>query len=352
MFTRKLRGTALAAGVAAVSALTLAGCTNSSPAGGSGDGTAADGDCSAFKGKSIDLVIPYDAGGGYDILARDIIPGLENALDATVVPVNKPGAGGLLAINQLAAAKPDGLQIAIMNGTGAASAIVAEAEGPEFGFDDISYVGRVAIDDLVVATSADGDYQTWEDVQNSDGFRFGSTGRGASDYIVANALIEAFDLKNAEVVTGFNSQSETDLALIQGNVDAIAGPLDSRRSSILSGDSTGVLSFAEEAPEDIPDATVFGDLELDDQAQSIIDGIDALTAIGRPIVAPGGMDEGTLTCLQDALAAAVEDPEVIELAEKTQREISYLPGKEMVSDVIPTFDELSPEFVDILKASY
>ena len=353
--SKKTAATRLTLGVMTIGVLVLTGCASPSgnDASQNSSSTPSGADCTSFNGKTIELVIPYNAGGGYDILSRVILPGLENALGATVLPINKPGAGGLLAINQLAGAAPtDGTQIAILNGTGAASAILAGADGPTFGFDDLSYIGRVAVDDLVVTTNATGKYQSWEDVMESDGFKFGSTGRGSSDYIVANALIDAFDLKNAEVVVGFNSQAETDLALIQGNVDAIAGPLDSRRASIVSGETTGVLSFAEEAPADAGDATVFSDLDLSDRAVDIIDGIKLITAFGRPLVAPAGLDDETLTCLQDALAAAVEDPEVLDQAEKMQRELSYLSGDEMASDVIPGFDDLSDDVLNVLKASY
>lgn len=346
---KKLVRSALGAGV--IGALALTGCSAPNQGGSGSEGAEGDA-CAAFEGKQVELVIPYDAGGGYDILARVVLPGLENALGATVVPVNKPGAGGLLAINQLTAAPADGSQIGIVNGTGAAAAILAGAEGPEFGFDDLSYIGRVAVDDLVVVTQAASEYETWEDVMNSDGFRFGSTGRGSSDYIVANALIEAFDLENAEVVTGFNSQSEADLALIQGNVDAIAGPIDSRRGSIQSGETRAVLTFSEEAPADAEGATLFADLELDEDAQGIIDGVKLLTAYGRPLVAPAGMDEATLGCLQDALAAALEDPEVVEQAEQMGRELSYLSGEDMQNEVVPGFDELPADFIEVLKASY
>lgn len=351
MFKRKSQVTRVVLGASVIGALTLTGCTAPGQKGASSGAVAAD-ECSAFKGKKVELVIPYNAGGGYDVLARVIIPGLENALDATVIPINKPGAGGLLAINQLTAAPADGSQIAIVNGTGAAAAILAGAEGPEFGFDDLSYIGRVAIDDLVVTTNANSEYKTWEDVMESEGFRFGSTGRGSSDYIVANALIEAFDLKDAEVVVGFNSQAETDLALIQGNVDAIAGPLDSRRASIKSGETTAVLSFADEAPADAANAAVFSEIGLSEDAQNLIDGIKLLTEYGRPLVGPAGMDEMTRGCLQDALEAAVEDPKVLEQAEKMQRELSYISGEELVTDVVPGFDELSADFINVLKASY
>ncbi|KQZ11763.1 hypothetical protein ASD19_00300 [Microbacterium sp. Root53] len=352
MTLKRFTWTRIAASSLAIGALALAGCSAPGQQGAAaptGDGADA---CAAFEGKTVELVIPYSPGGGYDTLARTVLPGLENALGAKVVPINKPGAGGLLAINELSKATPDGSQIAIVNGTGAASAILAEAEGPTFDFDGLSYVGRIAIDDPVVATATSGDFKTWDDVLASDGFTFGSTGRGSSDYILAQTLIEVFDLKNAEVVTGFGGQSETELALIQANVDAIAGPLDSRRASIESGESHAVLAFADEAPAESPDAATLSELDLTDEQTAILDGIKLITEFGRPLVAPPGMDEGTLGCLQDALAAAVEDPEVVEMAEKAKLGIDFLSGEDMKDEVVPTLQELPQSVIDILKASY
>lgn len=351
MFIKKSPVARLAMGMAAIGALVLTGCASAGQPNGS-PGSNADEGCASLEGRTIELLIPYSPGGGYDILARIIIPGLERALDARVLPINKPGAGGLLAINEMTTAAPDGTTIAIVNGTGAAGAVLAGAEGPAFGFDDLSYIGRVAIDDLVVVTNANGEYQTWDDIVNSDGFRFGSTGRGSSDYIVGNSLIKAFDLKNAQVIAGFVSQPEIELAIIQDNVEAIVSPLDSRRPGLVSGETTAVLSFAEVAPADAGDAIVFSELELSEDAQGIIDGVKLLTEMGRSLLAPAGMDEQTLGCLQDALEAAVNDQEVLEQAETMQFELSYLSGDELVSDVIAGFDTLSDDFIEILEASY
>jgi tripartite-type tricarboxylate transporter receptor subunit TctC len=59
-------------------------------------------------GKPVTLIVSYPAGGGADLMARLIAPGLSQALGQSVVVDNKPGASGQLAAAAVARAKPDG----------------------------------------------------------------------------------------------------------------------------------------------------------------------------------------------------------------------------------------------------
>src|ERR1019366_7839220 len=73
-----------------------------------------------FSGKTVRLVVGYGPGGGYDAYARMIAPHFSKVLGASVVVENQPGAGGLVALNRIYAAAPDGLTMMIVNGTGSA----------------------------------------------------------------------------------------------------------------------------------------------------------------------------------------------------------------------------------------
>jgi tripartite-type tricarboxylate transporter receptor subunit TctC len=61
-----------------------------------------------FPNKPINLVIPYSAGGPSDVLARVIAQQLSLELGQAVILINKPGAGGNIASEYVANAKPDG----------------------------------------------------------------------------------------------------------------------------------------------------------------------------------------------------------------------------------------------------
>lgn len=62
--------------------------------------------------KELTLIVPYPPGGFNDILARNIQPGLEKKLNASVVIKNIPGAGNSLALAEmLASGDPDNIFI-------------------------------------------------------------------------------------------------------------------------------------------------------------------------------------------------------------------------------------------------
>src|SRR5437879_6222886 len=81
---------------------------------GAGEGRAA----SAYPERPIRLIVSFPAGGSSDAMARIVQPGLEKLLGQSVVVDNRPGAGGMLAIDMVAKAAPDGYVIGL-GGAGA-----------------------------------------------------------------------------------------------------------------------------------------------------------------------------------------------------------------------------------------
>ena len=61
-----------------------------------------------WPSRPITLVVPFGAGGNVDALARIIAPGLAARLGQPVVVENAPGAGGILGVERVARAAPDG----------------------------------------------------------------------------------------------------------------------------------------------------------------------------------------------------------------------------------------------------
>src|ERR1051325_419912 len=75
-----------------------------------------------YAGKTVRMIVGSGVGGGYDVFSRLIAPYLSKTLGTTVIVENVPGAGGLVAMNKLYVAPPDGLQISLTQGTMAAVA--------------------------------------------------------------------------------------------------------------------------------------------------------------------------------------------------------------------------------------
>lgn len=62
----------------------------------------------AWPDKPVKIVVPYPPGGNVDVAARLISPGLQAAFGQPFIVENKPGAGGMIAGEQVARAEPDG----------------------------------------------------------------------------------------------------------------------------------------------------------------------------------------------------------------------------------------------------
>ncbi len=68
-----------------------------------------------FPDRPVHLIVPYGPGGITDFAGRTVGQKLGEALGATVVVENKPGAGGIVGVDYVAHAAPDGYYMAIMD---------------------------------------------------------------------------------------------------------------------------------------------------------------------------------------------------------------------------------------------
>jgi tripartite-type tricarboxylate transporter receptor subunit TctC len=69
----------------------------------------------SYPDRPVHLIIPYGPGGIVDFAGRVLAQKVGAALHQTVVPDNRPGAGGIVGVDYVARAQPDGYNIAIMD---------------------------------------------------------------------------------------------------------------------------------------------------------------------------------------------------------------------------------------------
>jgi tripartite-type tricarboxylate transporter receptor subunit TctC len=68
-----------------------------------------------YPNKNIRILVPYAPGGLTDVVARHYAEQLRKSLGQNVLVENKPGASGIIAIEEMARAKPDGYTIMVGN---------------------------------------------------------------------------------------------------------------------------------------------------------------------------------------------------------------------------------------------
>ena len=341
----------MSAAAAVVLTVTLSGCQS----GGSSEGGDADGQGSAadLEGKTIELIVPFDPGGGYDQYARALSGPLGDELGAEVIVVNQPGAGGLLANNDVFKADPDGLTLEILNMTGTLGSALAGAEGVQYKPEEFSYVGRLNSEPAIVVTAPDGKYDSFDDLQelgSSSEIRFSATGPGSNEYIDPTVLTSVLGL-NSKIITGFGGSGEAALALTQGNVDAYSRALSSQLPLIDGGEATPVLVMGSERVEEFPDVPTVLELDLDDDQMTLMESHVSLIESGRTIAAPPGMDAGLLDALRAAFTKVVQDPTFESESADAGRPIIYSSGEDVQEEVSGLVDA-PQEYLDILKKGF
>ncbi len=319
---------------------TVAACGQS---GGGGGGGGAGGDDQPFSGARIDFVVPYEPGGGYDTYARAMAPYFEECLDATVVVRNEPGAGGLVATNQTAAASANDNRFQIVNTVGLVSAEIAGEEGANFRLNDLNWLGRVAAPANVMVVGNDSEFQSFEDVVGADqDVRFVAQGPGANDFLAPNILGAAYDFP-FDVVSGFAGAPEARAVVVAGDADAHILPVDSQLAAIEAGDVVPLVTIDEEPDPLLPDVpTIYDAAPPEGEAQEIIDNLVALGQTGRALIASPQMPEERVTALREAFRCAAENEDLVAELEEQQRPLAVLDGEEtaaLVAEVLESPEE-------------
>jgi tripartite-type tricarboxylate transporter receptor subunit TctC len=139
-----------------------------------------------YPSKPVKIVVPYAPGGATDITARIFGEHLKNALGQPFVVENKPGAFGIIAIEEMARSKPDGYTVFIGNVSTNAITPVLYQKKFNINFErDVVSVSRMAIyPSFIITTTANFDVKNVKELQerakkNPGKVRYTSAGVGS-----------------------------------------------------------------------------------------------------------------------------------------------------------------------------
>ncbi|WP_211661383.1 tripartite tricarboxylate transporter substrate-binding protein [Modestobacter muralis] len=346
---RKIGTMAGRAGISAVLLATVVACGDSE---GGGETTAGNDEAgNPFEGESIDFVVPYDPGGGYDTYARLIAPYLGDCLGARVTVLNEPGAGGILATNQTASSPADGTRIQILDMIGVSAAQIAGSEGVNFDLGEFSWIGRIAAPPLVVLTDGDGDMTSFQGLADASEAQFVATGLGGSEYIAAAVLSQAYEIPST-IATGFPGSPDATNTVIAGDADAHVMPYDSVLRFFESGDGAPAAVLSDELPQYMPEAPLIGEFEpQSENGQELVDQLITLADTGRAVGAPPGVPEDRLAALRDGFACAMENEELVAEFDTQERPVDFLGGEEYAQLVDEVLDPTA-EFRTVVEESF
>jgi tripartite-type tricarboxylate transporter receptor subunit TctC len=139
-----------------------------------------------YPNKPVKIVVPYAPGGATDITARIFGEQLKNILGQQFVVESKPGAFGILGIEEMARSKPDGYTLFIGNvSTNAITPVLYEKKFSINFSKDVLSVSRLAIyPSFLMVTTTNFDVKTVKDLvdlakKNPGKVRYSSAGVGS-----------------------------------------------------------------------------------------------------------------------------------------------------------------------------
>jgi tripartite-type tricarboxylate transporter receptor subunit TctC len=299
MFHSKFaRRSASTMGVAAVLALTLSACGgNVATSGGSDDG-------SDFPSGPVTLTIGQDPGGSTDLIGRAIAENASDALGVPIPVVNKPGANGALATQEVANAKPDGQTLILLNASLIAITPLAVSEDEAVKLEDLEVISGISQDDYVLVANAESEYKTVEDIVAADkSFNFATTGVGTGSQLAQALLFKQAGVDGTDVP--FDGGSPAMTAILGNQVDFATIQLGEAMPQIDAGTLRPIVTFSEERNQYLPDVPT-----------ALEEGYDVPVSQYRAIAAPKGTPEPALEKLREAVSAAFESEEYKEFNEE------------------------------------
>ena len=98
----------------------------------------------AYPDRAVRLIVPFPAGSGTDIVARQLAEEMSKGFGQPVIVDNKPGAQGIIAVNAAVAAPPDGYTLVVLGVTTGASNVTLYRKLPYDPLRDLTAIGMVA----------------------------------------------------------------------------------------------------------------------------------------------------------------------------------------------------------------
>jgi len=319
----------------------------------SGSARAAEG-CDFYKGKTVELIVPFSAGGGFDVYGRMVAKYMGEELGAANMIVrNQPGAGGLLATNQTWTAKPDGLKVQLMSVSGMITSELGGADGVNFKSGEFSWIGRISGEPDVIATAPNDSIKTFDDVKKIAAerkIRIGSSGIGDIDYIEAGLLARMLGV-NSDLVTGFSGAPEVYASLGRNELDFFSSSLSAAEAAEKAGTARILWSFDSEAIPGRPAVTPLSEI-VDAEFLPLIKAQAAVVAAGRALAAPPKLPEDRLKCLRDAFDRTMASDKLLDDSRKLNRPVAPLDGQQMTTLVRSVTDGAPKEYLEILHKAY
>jgi len=274
----------------------------------------------------INVTVGFAPGGSTDVMVRALAPFIAKHLgdNAQIVIQNRPGASGELAISSVMRAKPDGYSLVVVNMPG--YFFVPMYRKSSYTTKDLTLLARVVSDPTIMVTRKDSKLGDLKQVLAAlkaapKSISAGHNGVGTNGHLAMARLEAAAGVKFNAIPYNGTAQQKTAL-----------------------GSSTLDIGFlaASEVPDAEHEATPMRLLaQFTKQKVQRIAGVPSTFELGLPVemtaergfAAPNGVPAPILARLEQAVEAAMKDPEYLKVARNDAPFLSFLGGADWTREL-------------------
>jgi tripartite-type tricarboxylate transporter receptor subunit TctC len=281
-----------------------------------------------YKGKTVAILMGTNPGGSYDLYGRVLAEYLSKHIpgNPTIIMEHMPGAGGVIAGNHIYGPGPqDGTKILLSHSIPLAERL--EPAGVRFESAKFQWLGTF---DAIAHTMA-----IWHasQVDSIDALRtkplvIGSFAKGHLTYQWP-AMTKYVLGTNYQVITGYRSGSDLNLAMERGEVHGWAASWENligTRPQWLAEKKVSVLiSFTLERKKQIPNVPTLLELAPPDK-KDVVEFIAAGTPFGRGMTVGPGVPADRVAALRKAFDDTMKDPGFLAEAAKRKLDIDARPA--------------------------
>jgi tripartite-type tricarboxylate transporter receptor subunit TctC len=289
----------------------------------------AEGVADFYRGKTINVLIGVNVGGGYDFEARLLarfmrghIPG-----NPVLVPQNMVGAGGIKMANYLYSIAPqDGTALGMFPDTLVAAQAVG-TEGVQYDANRFSWIGSMSTSPVTLAVWHTAGVQSIDDARKQE-IVVAASNKGAITYTFPHMLNELAGTR-FKIVSGYQGNSTMTIAMERGEVQGVTNSWDSWKSfnpEWVRDKKIKVLVQSEPKSKELADVPSVLELARNENDRGVMALIISGDALGKPMATAPNVPGERVQALRDAFEATIKDPAFIEAAAAARIEINPIHG--------------------------
>lgn len=284
----------------------------------------------------INMIVPYAAGGGLDLLSRTIAEYID--LDGqSMHTTNIEGAGGVIGTMEAYNSEGDGLTLLIQSLEVCIASSVAGTVDVDLG-DEMIWVAGLAKDPYVLSVKADSPYNTLEDLLADARENPDTISLAALSTTSTNAAVQDFLQHVGADITyvPYDGDAKARAAVMGGHEDMLYGVWSGIKAYVDSGDFRVLALATEEREKFVPDVPTFQEC-----------GLDVKFAVNRCVALPPETDEEIARYYEAKLQKLCENEEFQTIMSETLGCNTEFTGMDGMGEIVTGAVEWAKEYVPL-----